>query len=141
DGNNRGSSEKPDAEDACNAHDADVLGISCLARAAENAADQRAQTVAHESAAQVAGEVALHDPADRINVTRVLRDEDDGDEPEQADFAAELAEVREAEAGHAKPGSAPDRSKSDVAAGLRIDAGGIEDGDDVADHDADQHRQ
>ena len=137
----RGHYEDPDAEDPGDAHDADVLGVRGFACAPEERADRGAQAVAHKRAAQVTGEVALHDPSDRVDVAGVLGDQDDGDEPEEAHRAAEVAEVREAELRQRHPACFHDAAEVDVAGGLGVVADGVDEGDDVADHDADQDGQ
>src|SRR5438132_5484997 len=93
DGRNGRDDKNPDREDACHAHDADVLGVRGFASAAEECADNGSDAVAHERPAEISGQVALHDPADREDVARVLRDEDQGDEPEEAELTDGIAEA------------------------------------------------
>src|SRR5712692_4591106 len=133
--------EDHDREDTRDAHDADVLGIGGFSRAAEQSADGGGDAITHESAAEHVAEVALHDPADRVDVACVLGHQDHRDEEEQAESGPELAEVGEAEGGHADDRRIADGVEVDMAGGLGVRARRIDGRDDIADHDADQHRQ
>src|SRR5438445_3058790 len=111
-----GHDEHPDRKDSRDAHDADVLRVGRLAGAAEQGADGGGETVAHEGAAEVARQVALHDAADREDMAGVLGHQHDRDEPEEAERADGVAEVWECELRVADPVGAADYRCVDVAA-------------------------
>src|SRR5207245_30159 len=121
------------------AQDADGLHVGRLAAAAEQGADGGGETVAHEGAAEVARQVALHDAADREDMAGVLGHQHDRDEPEEAERADGVAEVWECELRVADPVGAADYRCVDVAArrgrSARAAGGLVEPRDDVADDD------